>query len=228
MIQFNLLPDVKLEYIKAARTKRLVIAVSLLASIVTIVLVGLLLSSVLIFQANHLKNLNTDISKYRGDLERTSDINKILTIQNQLNRIPGLHDGKPAVSRTFEFLSQLTPANVNIGKIDIQFATNAVEIVGTADSISDVNKFVDTLKFTVYKVEEDEASEVNAFSEVVLSDFSPGDKVSYRISLKFDPAIFDNTKNLKLIVPSITTTRSEIEKPTESQLFQSLEGVEDL
>lgn len=228
MIQFNLLPDVKLEYIKAARIKRLVITVSLLTSVIAIVLVGLLLMSVLVFQSKHLANLNTDIQKYRNDLEETSDINKILTVQNQLNSLPALHDQKPAVSRTFEFLSQLTPTNVSIAKIDIQFIGNTVEIVGTADTILDVNKFVDTLKFTTYKIEGEDGAEIKAFNEVVLSDFSPADKVSYRISLKYDAAIFNNTKKLKLLVPNITTTRSEVEKPTESQLFQSIEGAGEL
>src|SRR5690554_4102999 len=111
MIQFNLLPDVKIEYIKSQRTKRLVMLITV---IVTGASVGLL---VLMFsyrtvQRQHLSNLNKDIAALRSELENNQDLTKILTVQNQLNSLPQLYEGRPAVDRLPEYLDQITPANV--------------------------------------------------------------------------------------------------------------------
>lgn len=215
MIQFNLLPDVKLEYIRAAKFKRLVISISALVSGAVIVIVGLLTMSVMGLQKQHINNLDNDIAKYRSELEGTEDLNKILTIQNQLNKLPGLHDQKPAASRLYGYITQLTPAEVSYSKLDLNFMEQRIEINGKADTISTVNRFVDTLKFTKFIeiVDGNRGAETAAFSEVVLQSFSRTDSVSYKVTLKYDPIIFDNTKTVELIVPQITTTRSELGKP---------------
>ena len=100
-----------------------------------------------------------------------------------------------------------------------------MKIKGNADSLSTINKFVDTLKFTTFKANGDSPKEGKAFNEVVLSAFGidegstgPGNLTSYEITLKFDPAIFATTKgpsgsNVSLVVPQIISTRSETEKP---------------
>lgn len=226
MIQFNLLPDVKLEYIRAAKFKRLVISISSLVSAVVLVVVGLLTVSVMALQRQHINNLNTDISKYRTDLEGTEDLNKILTIQNQLSQLPGLHDQKPTVSRLYGYITQLTPAEVTYSKLDLVFVEERIEITGSADTISTVNKFVDTLKFTYFVeiVDDTSSEETKAFSDVVLQSFSREAKVSYKVTLKFNPAIFDNTKKIQLKVPQITSTRSEQGKP----FFELPEAGEEL
>lgn len=220
MIQFNLLPDVKLEYIKAAKFKRLVISASALVCTVVVVVVGLLTASVMGLQRQHINNLDTDIKNYRSELEGTEDLNKILTIQNQLNALPGLHDQKPEVSRLYDYITQLTPAQITYGKLELDFIEQRIEITGGANTLSTVNKFVDTLKFTNYVevVDGTEGAQTKAFSDVVLQSFSRQEKVTYKVSLKFDTTIFDNTKSIKLVVPEITSTRSEQGKPFFEQL----------
>lgn len=215
MIQFNLLPDVKLEYIRAAKFKRLVISISALVSAVVVVVVGILSVSVLGLQRQHIRNLDSDIQKYRGELENTEDLSKVLTIQNQLSQLPGLHDQKPAVSRLYGYITQLTPAEISYSKLDLSFTDQRIEINGKADTISSVNKFVDTLKFTKFVeiVDGESGAESMAFSEVVLQSFARVEDVSYKVTLKFNPVIFDNTKTIELVVPQMTSTRSELGKP---------------
>jgi Tfp pilus assembly protein PilN len=211
MIQFNLLPDVKMEYIKAQRTKRMVIGISFLVTAAALTLLVLLCMTVFVFQKQHMNHLTTDIAKYGKDLKSTKDLNKILTVQGQLGALPALHENKPEVNRLIPFIKQLTPAAASISSLDVDFTADTMTITGSADSLQTVNQFVDTLKFTTYDQGSDSPK---AFNSVVLSTFGRADKgASYTITLGFAHDIFDNTKSVELTVPNIITTRSEIDKP---------------
>jgi Tfp pilus assembly protein PilN len=224
MIQLNLLPDVKLEYIKAQRSQRLVLSVSILVAAASIGLL-LLLLSVDGLQKKHINDLSNDISSETSELQHKPQIDKILTVQNQLGSLTPLHAQKPAAARLFDFLNQVTPANVNITKLNIDFTQQTSTISGTSDSLANVNKYIDTLKLTTFTTDSDTSSKP-AFSNIVLSSFSldkssqnAGQAAAYTITLSYDPAIFDITQNVKLSVPSVTTTRTEISQP--SDLFQA-------
>lgn len=223
MIQFNLLPDVKQEYIKARRTRHSVIVISMLAASVSLFIFVTLFLTVYVFQKARIRNLDSSIAEQTQTLKETKDLDKILTIQNQLNSLPALHDQKPVSSRLFAYMTQLTPAQVSVGKLDLDYQAKTLAITGTADSLSTINKFVDTLKFTTYTSDGREVTE-KPFSSVVLSSFTKTDKdATYQITFKFDSAIFDSSKAIALVVPKIISTRSETEKPTD--LFKALPGV---
>jgi hypothetical protein len=230
MIQFNLLPDVKQQYIRAARMKRTAIVVSFLVASTSLFIFIMLFLSVYVFQRTHMKNLSNDIQSKTSELKSIPDLDKVLTIQNQLKSLPALHDSKPVTSRLFGYLTKVTPAQVTVGKTDVDFSTSTISLTGGADSISSINKFVDTLKFATYvdsnvsSSGSEQTTTTKPFSEVVLSTFNRTDKgASYTINLKFDPAIFNSSKKIEITVPSITSTRSETEKPTE--LFKALPEV---
>jgi hypothetical protein len=212
MIQFNLLPDVKLEYLKARRTKRLVFGVSfVLAGIALAVL--LLLFSVVGLQKKHLSNLQADIDRDSATLREISDLDRILTVQSQLRSLPELHGNKPVATRLFGILKQITPTQATIGELSVDFDANTLIFVGEADKLESINKFVDTLKFTNYTTEE-QTEPVAAFSGVVLTSFTRDEQnASYEINLNFDPVIFSSDASPKLTVPKIITTRSETAKP---------------
>jgi len=213
MIQFNLLPDVKLEFIKSQQLKRTVMLAATLVTGISVAVLILLFLAVNILQKQQIKNQTSDIQKYSKQLQDTPDLNKILTIQNQLNSLPALHDKKVVSSRLLNYITQITPAQASISKFSIDFVANTMSFTGTADSLSTINKFVDTLKFTTYQTSADSNSK-NAFSDVVLANFSRTDKgASYQINLKFDPVIFDSSSEVTLTVPKTISTRSETEKP---------------
>ncbi len=218
MIQFNLLPDVKIQFIKARRLKRMIVTIASLCTLVSIVITSLLFVLVSVAQTKHLNDLSSDINKASAQIKSTKDLDKILTIQNQLQSLPALHDKKPIASKAFTYVSQLTPAKVSIATMKIDFTANTIDFTGSAESLANINQFVDTLKFTKYQ-KADSEDKTAAFSGVVLSSFGRDAKgASYSIKLTFDPIIFDGTTNLKLVVPSQITTRSETEKP--EALFQ--------
>ena len=218
MIQLNLLPDVKLEYIKTQRQRRLVVSVS---GIVTIVSIALLVAFLVVglAQRKHLSDLSRDISSEAHSLQQQPDITKVLTVQNQLESLSSLHADKPAASRLFDnYLNEITPGNVSISSFHIDFTQDTATITGTADSLSSVNKYVDTLKFTTY-TSSNNSSASSAFSNVVLSSFglngstSSAQAATYTISLSYDKNIFDITEMVKLSIPNLVTTRSELAQP---------------
>ncbi len=224
MIQLNLLPDIKMEYIKARNLKRLVTTVAAAVAAISLGVLIILFVAVNVLQKGHLSDLNKDIASSSKKLASTQDLNKILTIQNQLKSLPGLHDAKPVTTRLFVYLTQLTPGSASISKLDIDFVANTININGSADSLGTINKFVDTLKFTTYTAADKSVPDgTTAFTEVVLTNFGKTEKnSSYQINLKYMPAIFDSAKDIKLVVPNLITSRSETEKP--SALFQAPAG----
>src|SRR5690349_4497120 len=98
MIQFNLLPDVKLQYIKTRRTKRLTMIISVISAAACLTLLILMFVSVKVVQKKHINDLSKDIKSQVKTLNNVQDLNKILTVQNQLNSLPDLHQNKPATS----------------------------------------------------------------------------------------------------------------------------------
>ena len=220
MIQFNLLPDIKLQYIKARRQKRLVVLSSTIASIAVVTIFVFLIVVVDVLQKKNLNDLNRDISNNSKQLEGTANLNQILTVQNQLNSLTSLHDQKPVSSRLFTFLPLVTPSQITISRLNADFTQNTLTISGDADSIYTINKYVDTLKFTTYQVSGSSTSK-NAFTNVVLSSFGRDNtKATYTITLDFDPTIFSERSDVKLTVPQIITTRSVLDLP----LFQKSGG----
>lgn len=220
MIQFNLLPDVKMAYLKTRRIKRVVSVVSLCLTGASVAIFVLMFLLVNFWQKKTLDDLDKDISTSVSKISGTQDLNKILTIQSQLDSLVTLHGQKPVTSRLFDYISKITPAQVELSSLNLDYAQSTISISGKAaktanvNKIEAVNKYVDTLKFTTYKTSKD-ATVVPAFTKVVLSSFGSDDKgASFSISFVFDPAIFDSSqKTLTLEVPKIISTRSEQQKP---------------
>lgn len=254
MIQFNLLPDVKLQYLKAARTRRLIMSISVLASAAALLLLAALLLDVEVAQKHHLSSLDDSIKQSQTKINKIPQLNKILTVQNQLDSLGALHAGKPAATRLFDYLTETTPVNADINDMTTDYTQKTISITGTADALSTVNQYVDTLKFTTYGVitplltdpsincqnildsklsaelkskaiencSNSADKSINpapsgnkyAFSNVVLSAFARAEtKITYTITLNYDAPIFDITQNVKLVVPNLVTTRSELDKP---------------
>lgn len=213
MVQLNLLPDVKLEYIKTKRTKRLVILGSLVVIVVSIGLFTAMFSYVKIAQKQHMKHLDNDIDSGISTIQNTPEIDKILTVQNQLTVINGQHDQKAAVTRALPYIAQLLPAGSKVNQFDVDITGQTMSLTGITPDIVNTNKLVDTLKFAQYKTK----SGLNGspFSDVVLTSYGAesGKESSFAISMKFDPVIFKNTEEVSITVPGIVSTRSSTEKP---------------
>lgn len=202
MVQFNLLPDVKLQYVKARRTKYLMTFVALVVGGVSIAVLLFSLFFVHVVQSKSLSDLNADIKDYSTQLKNVDNLSQILTVQNQLNTLTELHQKKPVASRLFGYLAQVTPSQVSLTKLSVDFTANTMAISGKAPTLDAVGIYTDTLKGTKYTTDDGKTTK-NAFSDVVLSNFGRDDKgATFTITLTFDPVLFDSTQPVKLIVPA--------------------------
>jgi len=222
MIQFNLLPDVKLEYLKARRTQSLVTTFAAVISAASLFILIVLFLVVNVFQSGHLKAVNKDIASYTSELNDNQELPKILTVQNQLKSLPGLLAQRPVTSRLFKDLPKIIPAKVSISQITIDFQQNTLNFTGNAPNIQTINQLVDTLKFTNYTTDTSDTP-VNAFSNVVLTSFGKTDKgASYAVTASFDPTIFNSSVLPNLTVPAGPRSAStELFKDTPQTTNQS-------
>lgn len=201
MIQFNLLPEVKLQYVKAQHTKYLLMLVSVVVGAASIAIFLFAFLTVHVVQRKSMNDLNKDISAYSAQLKSTKDLNKILTVQNQLSTLTNLHDQKPVSSRLFGYITQVTPAKATLNQLNVDFTTNTMTIGGSADTLDTVSVYTDTLKQTKYSGQTDSAL-THAFSNVVLTTFGrDGDGANFTITCNFDVAIFNVNNNVTLTVP---------------------------
>ncbi len=217
-VQFNLLPSVKLDYIRAQNTRNRVTAIATAVCGISIAILVIIVLFVEVVQKKQLNDASNQINTAVKAIQAEPDITKILTVQNQLMTLSTLHANKHVSSRVFDYLSQLTPNGVSLSRLSIDYSKNSMTIDGNADSAASVNKFVDTLKFTNYTIGTGTAT-TPAFSSVVESNFNISTAaVSYSLSVIFDPTLFSNNVKdssgalsaPKLSVPNQTTTRSTI------------------
>lgn len=227
MIQFNLLPDVKIKYLKAKRTRNIIVFSSAVLVGVCVVIMATIALNVYGVQRNHIDNLTEDIDDYERQISDIDEINKILTIQNQLRSINELHNDKPVATRLFGFFEQVTPSDIRLSRVEVDMDSFTISFAGQTDRLSSVNRFVDTLKFTNINIADEEREEKEfAFFDVVLSSFSRNlSETSFVINLSYDEIIFDSQFDVSLSVPDRITTRSEIDRP--SDLFQAPKDEDD-
>src|SRR5690606_13808917 len=129
--------------------------------------------------------------------------------------LPALHDEKPAAGRLFGYLSTLVPSEVKLASLELLLGEDlSGELSGTAATAKAINVFVDTLKNAELTYQGAEAP-VRPFTSVVLEDpVVEEHEIAYRIIIKFDALLFDNTlSQVKLTVPNITTSNSVRGRP---------------
>jgi hypothetical protein len=219
MIQFNLLPDVKLQLVKANRLKHTVSVVAIIAAGVALFIAVLLIITVDVVQKSHMNSLNTQITTLSGELKDTPNLDQVLTVQDEVNALPGLNSQLPVATRLSGFVSELTPSTATISTLNVNFQTNVITIAGSAGNLATINQFVDTLKLSSYQASSSLPTK-NAFSDVVLSSFgyTSSTGASYAITANVDPTIFsDAYGTVALNVPNSTSTHSA---STSSTLFQ--------
>ncbi len=204
MIQFNLLPDVKKEYVKAKRTKRLIFSAATLASAAAVGATVLMFTFVHVAQKKHINDLTNDITSVTNDITSTEDLNNILTVQNQLSLLPSLHEAKPETSRLFDYLAFVSPQSVQFSTVDLDSEQSTVSVSGNADSIATINKLADNLKTVRYALVGAE-EEALPYSNVISELSANNDEASFTIDMTYDPTIFSNTQEVIMRLGSEST-----------------------
>lgn len=227
MIQLNLLPDVKKEYLKSQKTKALVVSSSILVTIGALGVTLVLFLYVSFGQQLQLFLLDNDIKDRTGQLNAVADLSKYLTIQNQLKALPDLHNGKGIYSRLFDFLPVFNPNaphNVKIATLQLisSDAEKTIVLTGTTANFESLNIFADTLTNAQisYKLPgSTEATTDKVFTAVsvqtsALAQIDNTKAVTFSIATTYNPAVFDaRNKEVAVKVPNIITTPSVIGAP---------------
>lgn len=239
MIQLNLLPDLKKEFIKAQKTKGLVITVAVLTTVGAIGLSILLFLYVTFGQQLQISLATDSIAKKSKELADVQDIDQYLTVQNQLASLDALHAEKGVYSRLFSFLSILNPSppnNINLHNAQLVTSEKTILFVGTTGSFEALNVFADTLKNAQasYKArgEGDPVKEA-IFTQVFIQDsglarVNNNTVVSFTVKAIYSDPVFD-ARNTDVVaeVPNITTTQSVTGAPVPSgQLFNEAQPEE--
>lgn len=223
MIRLNLLPDVKLEYIRTKRVQARVISIATIVTIAVAALVVLLGLWVFGGQAIQKAYLTDQIKKNGEKLKSIPDIEKYLTVQNQLANITALHEGKNDFSRLLTYLPILNPSspnNVTITNVELASGDlgNTLVLQGEVKDYTGLTTFRDTLLNAQLEADEVEAGKL--FEAVVVSNSAleassnGGAVVSFRIETTYNPnAFLSSVKNPKVSVPTKTTTQSAQSTP---------------
>ncbi len=221
MIQINLVPDVKLELIRAQRHRNIVISTAILvmiASVGVLVLLGVTIG----YQAVRTNFLTDQIKKQDEEFRSKQDISKTVTIQNQLESIQATHEQKAMTSRIFDVLLEATAKDtdnsVTFNSFTIDSTQKTISLVVQTDkrgfdaaevfrkniegmklyyTLADKETIPNEFKPQPAVRQDGEQSELIA-NNVAISDlaYSETDKdkrktVSFRLTFEYNPLLFD-------------------------------------
>lgn len=229
MININLIPDVKSAYLKSQKIKYATfLSTAIVAGIFIAATVLLWLFTT--YQSNRISSLESEISDNVNRIKQVEDLEKIVTVKNQLTALPNVHSDKPVSSRVFQHLEAVVPENIGLSQVDMAFTDSTaftgtseieedgelqrvgglVEITGRGESFKDVNVFADALKNATFTTK-DLTDETKAFYKVKVNSLDKDvDEGSFFVlQALFHDRLYDfGEEDVKLIVPRITSSPS--------------------
>ena len=228
MIEINLLPNVKRELLKTRAMRNRVISISFLvggASIAAVVVLALILGSQIAAEA-----VQNGVIKDRNDkLMAVEDLNKVVTIQNQLTKINEQHSGKKINSRVFDVVTAVNPVapnNVSFSDIKVNPESKTITLEGSA-----VNGYsaLETLKKTILNTkvqttDGDKSSEVSLTKEIKDGDTSFGENSEGKKVLQFS---FSFEYAEELLAPANNGTVSVLTPTGKVDVTDSRQGIPD-
>jgi hypothetical protein len=207
MIELNLLPDVKIELLKAQRIRSKIIAACLIIVVVSLSLLIILVIYIFTVQTLRSDMADKDIKTYSTKIQNTEDLSKTLTIQNQLTKISEFNSKKNINSRVFNMFAALMPSapnSVSISSFSINSNIGTIQLGGQAvNGYVAVEAFRKTLERAQinYNVTDDTtkaesamlASDINLLGTSYGRDTKQNLVVKFSISFKYDPILFSQT-----------------------------------
>lgn len=197
MIQVNLLPDVKQEYLRTQQVKHAVIVGSLIASVTVLVITLLLFAYVQVVQPQHRKNLQRDIDRNITAVKNKQNATKIVTVQGVLEQLPKLQDKKTITSNLFGYLTGFTPRDVSYSEVKLDLGAGTLSLSGSAKDYEQANVLANNLKSAKFTYKNgDSQTTIKPFSSVVFQTLSKagqsnnGKPVGFQLTVVIDPVMF--------------------------------------
>jgi hypothetical protein len=233
MIEVNLIPDVKQEFIRAQRTRNTVISFSIMASIaagVAIVIFALLLGG----QGVREILADNSIKDDYATLKKNENLSNLVTIQNQLAQVSTLNNDKGINSRLFDILGGINPKDPNhvrISTVSLNPTDNSLSIEGSAaNSFTATDAFKKTILNTkvVYTDKDGKEQTINLTDSVTLNNASYGTDTTgakvlqFKLSFVYPKELFANTStNVRIVSPTKVTDVTDSRTRVPDDLFSS-------
>ncbi len=226
VVQLNLLPDIKKEYLQSQRTKGTLIGICIITTIAALALALIFFLLVYVVQPGLINGAQGEVDKRTKELKGITDIDKYLTVQNQLKSLPQLHEDTVAYSRMFGFLKTLNPAapnNIRLASLQVDQETKELAITGASDSFQAFTVFQDTLKNALvsYKIDGKDQTPTLLFdpaSMIVdqqdLTRDAGKQQLSFTMRINYNDVAFSpDSTDISLNIPKIETTQSAVNAP---------------
>ena len=221
MIEINLIPDVKREYLHAQRMRNGVISLSILVSIIAGAAVALLVVYVGTQSAREWLTDN-EIKDQYGKISSVKDANQIVTIQNQLAQLSSMHKDKSIDSRIFDVLSAINPAAPN----DVKMSTVSLDPSENSFEATDkLKKMILNTKLS-YTDGDNRVQTVKLADDVTVSDTSYGEDASgakvlrFKLTFTYPKELLANSsKNLRIEAPTGSTNVTDSRLHVPDSLF---------
>ena len=205
MIEVNLIPDVKLELLKARRQQKMVISASILIAIASVAV--LVMMCIYLFGVQSLSDnlASDDIEKKSKELKSVDGLGEMLTIQEQLGKLKTIQSEKSISSRLFDVLLVVTPTDknkVDILSVNLDDEAKTIEIEAQAENgYEAMEVFKKTLEQTKFQYSQDGeakdpvkiASEISE-GERQYGEDSDGKRIlRFTITFTYDDILFDSS-----------------------------------
>lgn len=140
MIEINLIPDVKRELLRAQTQRNMVVSLAIICAIIAAGVVVLIALYVYGAQTFLMRDANKRIDTQYATLSSVDDLDKMLTIQNQLSTVSSLSKTKNMSSRLYDILNVTVPRsphNIKLSSMVIEPAGADEEDAATPQETSD-------------------------------------------------------------------------------------------
>ena len=166
MISINLLPDVKKDLLRVRRERNLVVTVSVIAvgvSVGILLVLGATLGGMTVAKMATESSIESNEKKI-DDAIKNDQLNRYLTIQNQLSQIDGLKGEQQIYSRLMDYLVALNPAAPNNATLQNVILSSS----GTSSSSSSSSSSADGITVTLEGSTADFAS-LNVYKNTLIN-----------------------------------------------------------
>lgn len=198
MVQINLLPDVKSEYLHARQQKHTFVVAAILVSVISMVILALVYMYVQIVQPRHMVNLQNDIDSNVSKAKQIPNAVEMVTVQGALTSLPGLEDNKQLTSRLFGLITSFTPVNVAYNEITLDTTANTLSLRGSTTDYEQANVLANNLKSAeLTYVQNDAKSTLKPFTQVVFTNLGKAEQsqdvnsVSFQVDMQYDSTLFN-------------------------------------
>ena len=226
MIEINLIPDVKRELLRIRMMRNAVISMSILVGIVSLAIVvfcAVVLGGQLAFELKQ----DSDIKSKYGELSQISDLDKTVTLQQQLGQIDRLHNDKKINSRLLSLISAINPPAPN--NVQISMALEGSAVNGFA-ALEVLKKTLTSTKVKKGNAEGDGvplASDMKA-GETTFGENAEGKKVlRFAFTFTYPDDLFAHSKEtISIITPTSKTNVTDSRLGVPESLFSRSESTE--